>query len=141
MRLAKKLATAAAVAVLSSGCYHAVIETGRPAGGTVVTNEWAHSFIAGLIPPQVVNVASQCPGGVSKVETQHSFLNMLAQFVTFSLYSPMTITVTCSGGGSADASAPTVRVGENASAEERTAAFQKAIDMSTASGQAVLVQF
>jgi hypothetical protein len=144
MSLASKLASAVAVTLLSSGCYHAVVETGRPASATVITQPWAHSFIAGLIPPKVVQTASQCPGGVSRVETQHSILNLIAQAVTFSLYSPMTITVTCAGGGGGDAAAAgaaAVHVGPNASAEARTAAFTKAIEMAKASGEPVFVQF
>ena len=124
--------------VLSAGCYRAIIETGRPASTTIVENEWASSWIAGLVPPAVVNVASQCPNGVSRVQTQHSFLNMLAQFVTFSIYSPMTITVTCASAGSASA-ADAVEAG--ATLAERTAAFTTAIERSAATGEAVLVRF
>lgn len=95
----KRLVAVAALALASSGCYHATIVTGQPAGTQMVTNPWAHSFIAGLVPPSTVETAAQCPNGVAQVETQHSFLNMLAQFVTFSIYSPMTIEVTCASGG------------------------------------------
>ena len=54
---------------------------------------WAHSFPAGLVPPSVTETASVCPNGVSRVETVHSFLNVVAQIVTFSIYTPMTILV------------------------------------------------
>jgi hypothetical protein len=37
---------------------------------------------------------------VSKVETQHSFLNALVAFFTLQIYTPMDITVTCAAGGS-----------------------------------------
>ena len=137
MRRIASLATVGAL-VLSAGCYKAVIETGRPASTTIVQNEWASSWIAGLIPPAVVNVASQCPNGVSKVQTEHSFLNMLAQFVTFSIYSPMTITVTCASAGSASA-ADAVEAG--ATLAERTAAFTTAIERSAQTGQPVYVRF
>lgn len=88
-----------------TGCYRATIETGRPPSGQQIHIPWAHSFIAGLIPPATVDAAAQCPNGVARVETQHSFLNMLAQFITFSLYSPMTITVDCAAPGAAMLSA------------------------------------
>jgi hypothetical protein len=130
--------TAVGALVLTAGCYHAVVETGRPASGTIVENEWAASWIAGLVPPSVVNTASQCPNGVSKVETKHSFLNMLAAFVTFNIYSPMTITVTCASGGTAS-SAESVEAG--ATLEERTAAFSAAVEKAAASGAPVLVRF
>jgi hypothetical protein len=44
---------------------------------------------------------------VSKVETEHSFLNGLVQFVTLGIYTPMHLTVTCAGGANAD-TAPSV---------------------------------
>lgn len=80
------------------GCYHATIETGRAPSSQVVENAWAHSFIAGLVPPSTVDVASECSSGVARVETQLSFLNMVANAVTFGLYTPMHITVTCATG-------------------------------------------
>lgn len=95
------------------------------------------SFIFGLVPPPVENVSQQCTNGVSKVETQHSFLNGLVAFVTFSLVTPMQITVTCAGGGrDDDASLATVRVDGNP-----RAALLQAIELSRATGQAVYAQF
>ena len=82
-------------AVLTGACFHATIETGLPASATVVQKDWANGFIFGLVPPSTVETKAQCPNGVARVETQHSFLNMLASFITFNLYTPMTITVTC----------------------------------------------
>lgn len=136
----RRFASVAAISALAltAGCYHAVIDTGRPASGVVVENEWAASWIGGLIPPSAVNTASQCPNGVSKVETQISFLNQLAQFVTLGIYSPMTITVSCASAGSASA-AESIEAG--ATLEERTAAFEAAIARAADQGSAVFVRF
>lgn len=98
----KKLLAVLVLVLFSSGCYHATVVTGQPAGNQTVTNNWAHSFINGLIPPSTVETVSQCPNGVARVETVHSFLNLLAQMITFSLYSPMTIEATCASGGMDD---------------------------------------
>ncbi|MGK7312456.1 MAG: Bor family protein [Candidatus Longimicrobiales bacterium M2_2A_002] len=81
-----------------AGCYHATIETDRTPSAKAVENAWAHSFLYGLVPPSTVNVASECSNGVARVETQLSFLNMVANAVTFGIYSPMHITVTCAVG-------------------------------------------
>jgi len=81
--------------IILSGCYHAQITTGQAASSQVVEKPWASSFIGGLVPPQIVNVASECPSGVAKVETKLSFLNMVVSALTFSIYTPMHITVTC----------------------------------------------
>lgn len=100
---------AVALVAGSTGCYHAIVETGRPASEQKIEKPWAHSFIAGLVPPDVIETAERCPNGVSRVETRHSFLNMVAAIVTWNIYSPMHITVTCassaaSSGGADEAS-------------------------------------
>ncbi|MEW5915370.1 MAG: hypothetical protein AB1762_03150 [Gemmatimonadota bacterium] len=119
-----------------AGCYHAVIETGRPAGSTVVSKPWAMSFLWGLVPPPVENVSQQCTNGVSKVETQHSFLNGLVAALTFSIITPMQIDVTCAGAGGDDDSLATVRVDGNP-----RAALVQAIELSIATGKAVYAAF
>src|SRR5215207_2149857 len=101
MRIRRAAAVVAAFAL--TGCYHAVIQTGRPESTDVISIKWANSFIFGLVPPPIVETAARCTNGVAKVETQHSFLNMLARFVTFSLYTPMQIDVTCAARGTASA--------------------------------------
>jgi hypothetical protein len=129
---------------LVSGCYHAIIETGRPAGSTVIDKPWAMSFIYGLVPPPVENVSSQCPAGVARVETQHSFLNGLVGAITFGIVTPMRLTVTCASGGTASLDTPAtpiVRIDAAATRSEQQAAFQHAVELAASTNQAVLVQF
>ncbi len=109
---------------LLAGCYHAVVETGRQPSDVVIENKWASSFVHGLVPPDVVNVASQCPNGVARVETRLSFLNMLVTGLTFGIYSPMEITVTCAAGG---APAPEATARDDA-AERLQAAIERAVE-------------
>ena len=131
----RRIAVAAAALVLVCGCYHAVIDTGRAPGPEVIDIPWAHSFIAGLVPPATVE--SKCKSGIAKVETQHSFLNLLAQAITFSIYSPMQITVTCAASGTGSTKgAPAIKAGEDAQA-----AIQKAAELSEKTHQPVYVQF
>jgi hypothetical protein len=93
---------AAVVAVFAlTGCYHAVIQTGRPESSDVISIKWANGFIFGLVPPPVVETAARCTNGVAKLETQHSFLNGLAAAVTFGIYTPIQIDVTCAARGTA----------------------------------------
>jgi hypothetical protein len=100
------------LALAALGCYHATIETGRPASNQVVEVPWAHSVLIGRVPPNTVDVASECENGVARVETQHSFLNGLVAALTWSIYTPMHITVTCasSGGMEEDAAASVIEV-------------------------------
>ena len=84
-----------ALAVCVSGCYHATIETGVAPSAQTIQRDWAPGWLYGLVPPSTTETQQKCPAGVSKVETQLSFPNMLASFITFSIYTPMTVTVTC----------------------------------------------
>jgi hypothetical protein len=84
-----------------SGCYSAQVTTDKQPSGQVIEKPWATGFVAGLATPGAqIDAAQQCSNGVAMVETQVSFLNQLATFVTFNLYSPMSVTVTCAAGGS-----------------------------------------
>jgi hypothetical protein len=98
----------AVLLVCAPGCYHAVIETARPAGTQTIDILWAHSFVYGIVPPNVVNSAAQCPSGVARVVTEHSFLNGLVAVITWGIYTPIHITVTCASG-SASLDVPTVK--------------------------------
>ncbi len=146
--IVRRLAAAslALFALTTTACYHAVVETGRPASATVIDEPWAMSFLFGLVPPKAVNTASQCPNGVAKVETQHSFLNGLVASLTFGLLTPIQITVTCagSGAGSDDAAsnaAASVSVSSTASDDDKVAAFEAAARLSADRGEATYVRF
>jgi Bor protein len=89
------------LALSLSGCFHAVLTTGLPAGPDVVIRPWASSFLFGLVPPEIVNGGAVCPAGVARVETSHSFLNWLVSVGTVGVYTPMTLTFTCAGPGRA----------------------------------------
>ena len=107
-----KLAALTAAALLFTGCYHATIETGRAPSPQQIDIPWANSFVYGLVPPATVDAEAQCTSGVARVETQHSFLNGLVQFLTFGLYTPIHITVTCAAAEEEEASLSVVRTEE-----------------------------
>jgi hypothetical protein len=98
--------TIAALLLLSAGCYHASVETGMKAGNDKIEKEWASGFAWGLVGPDPIEAQSKCTSGVSKVETEHSFLNSLVQVVTLGIYTPMHLTVTCGSGATADVPPP-----------------------------------
>lgn len=123
------------VAVSTSACYHAVIETGATAGTETLSVPWAHSFIYGLVPPKVVSAASTCPRGVAKVETQHTFLHGLVAAITWGIYTPMQIDVTCSTGARSNDDA-TLSAGDDAAG-----ALAKAVELARETGKPVFVKF
>jgi hypothetical protein len=92
------LSAAAALVVLSSGCYHVTVITGAPASPTVIDKQWQNSFIIGLVPPAELNTKDQCPQSVAKVETERSFLNGLVGAITYNIYTPIHVMVTCASG-------------------------------------------
>jgi hypothetical protein len=144
----KRFAPFLLLLVVMTGCYHAVIDTGAAPGTTVIDKPWANSFIYGLVPPPVLETAAKCPGGVAKVVTEHSFLNEVVGIITFGIYTPMHITVTCAadkvsmGGGSEMLSPdPDLVIREDATPEQAAEIFQAAIDLSVQSDAPVFVKF
>jgi len=134
--------SAVGLAVLMSlACYHATIETGATPSTQTVTNEWASGWVYGLVPPNTVETAAKCPNGVAKVETQHSFPNMLVQFLTLGIYTPMTIVATCSTGGrTSQAVTPARTVAVSQGTDAVRAAFAAAAVEAAKTGAPVLVQ-
>lgn len=128
---------------LSTGaCYHAVIETGRPAGATTIQRPWTSTFLFGLVPAEEINTATQCPQGVARVETQMTFPNALVSYVTLGIYTPRAVTITCaSGTGELLPTDRVNRVAAGATQAEREAAVAAAIEESKESGARVFVQF
>ena len=110
-------------AALVCGCYHATIDTGAKPSTVTVEQHWASGWVFGLVPPKTVETASKCTTGVSKVETQLSFVNMLVSFLTLSIYTPMDIRVTCAEG---DSGGTTLIVPDSASAAAWQAALAEA---------------
>ena len=129
-----------AIVLTSAACYHAVIDTGRPPGNTAIHKPWAHGWILGLVPPEPIETASKCPNGVSKVETQLSFLNQLVSALTLSIYTPMQIDVTCASASASLTPSNTVRLAAGASAKGRREAFERAAVLSAERGEAVYVR-
>lgn len=153
----RRLLTVAALGLTFStatACYHAVVETGRPAGTTVVQKNWVNTFVFGLVAAQPIDVTAQCPGGVAKVETQQTFVNGLVGLVTLGIYTPQSATITCAAGrsgalngGTPDVGAldprghTVIAVADDATSAERAAAFRSAAEESARTGRPVFVRF
>ena len=92
----------------------------------------------------MVEAQNECGNGVAKVETQQSFLNGLVGGLTWGLYTPMTITVTCAADGMSSAavdSASVVTVPYGSDYAEIMDAFGQAADKAVAADQPAYVQF
>jgi hypothetical protein len=111
------LALALASAALGSACYRVTVVSNAAPSPTVVDKPWVNYFVIGLVPPpQPISVAKECPSGVSKVVTERSFLNGLVSSLTWSLYTPIHVNVTCAGSGRASLGIPPEALGVAADA-------------------------
>ncbi len=132
------------LAVLAvAGCYHATVETGREASTTVIKQSFAASWIYGLVPPKTINAAAQCPNGVARVETQLSFVNQLVGVLTFGIYTPMTIEVTCATAGAIgeiEGTADIIIAASSSDAEIQSAMTEAAVK-SAELGRPIFVKF
>lgn len=133
------VAGALAATLLLTGCFHQVVETGLPAGGTVVTKSWAPSYIFGLVAGQPIDVRQQCPGGIAYASTRMTFPNGLVGMITFGLFTPHEVKITCAGRGAMRPDAEAVRVGADASAEAMQRAVAEAAFKSFSSNQPVAI--
>jgi hypothetical protein len=76
------------------------------------------------------------------VETKISFLNGLVSLVTFNLYTPMHITVTCASGSGMSASMDTdIIIPENSTEDMVIEAFQRASNKAAETQLPVFVRF
>lgn len=135
-----RLAIVVLLATVASGCYVATIETGATPGDTTIERPWAHGWLWGLVPPSVTDARQKCTSGVAIVETQHSFLNQLASGLTWGIYTPIQITVTCAKADMARLAEgdETVRV-EGVTIDGFVDAMQVAADRTVARQQPVYV--
>ncbi len=125
-----------------TGCYHAQVTTGLTPSAVVVDIPFASGWVYGLVPPKTVAAAAECPNGIAMVETELSFVNQLVNFLTFGIYTPMHIKVTCAAaGGSAfnDAITPDIVVPKGATTADIVQGFAEAADIVNLTGIPVYV--
>lgn len=131
-----------ALLIALPACYHATIETGLPPSTEVLEQTFASSWIYGLVPPKPVSTMAKCASGVSKVETQLTFVNQLVGLLTLGIYTPMAIKVTCaSRRGAARPADSEIKVGEEATPAEIIDAFRRAAHLTVATGKTTYVRF
>jgi len=117
--------------------------TGAPPGAApsleVLEDRWASAWIDGLVSPKTISTTARCPSGVSKVETKLSFLIQLVGGLTFGIYTPMHIKVTCAARQEdEDREALVIRAASSTS-EARAQAMAAAVHRSLEAGRAVTV--
>ena len=127
----------------SAGCYHAMVVTGKTPSTVVIDQPFASGWIYGLVPPKTVESAAGCPDGIAMVETELSFVNQLVSFLTFGIYTPMHIKVTCAMAGSAsvESTGSDITIAGSAAPDEVLTSFGVAADRAVETGMPVYVRF
>lgn len=96
------------------------------------------------MPPSTISAAAKCQHGVAKVETQRSFVNSLVSIITLNIYTPMEIKVTCASKSSAmipSSHVPDIVIENGATDEQILDGFQRAAEMTVASGKPVYIDY
>lgn len=83
------------IAVLG-GCYKNTIKTGLQPGAS--SDHKAKFYIGGLVGEADFNMDQICPSGVAKIEESMEVPDVLLACVTCSIYTPVTVKVTCASG-------------------------------------------
>jgi hypothetical protein len=110
--LTKRLPTIAllvGLCLVFSGCLKTRIVTDQPASNEQAELAWAHGFVNGLVPPVNAPLDAEpvCGGaGVSEVYFRQTFVQLLAQGLTWSLYTPQRFSASCAQGGMSSADTP-----------------------------------
>jgi hypothetical protein len=136
-RLAKP--AAAATLLLLAGCYHAVGEPGRAPSGQEIHREWASSWRGAGTAFDGHNRHGECPHGVARGETKHSFRNQLVAGLTLGIFTPMDVRVKRAVAGTALQGAESVPA--RADVVEAQRAIARAAAQSLATGEPILLVF
>lgn len=138
----KRWSSLALVAVLATGCFHQVVHTGNPAGSTIVDKQFVPGWLWGLVPNTEVDVRKECPMGVAVVETEMSFVNGLVSAVTFGIFTPQHVRITCaSRSASLPASMRQITIPVGATPEAEATLVREAIEASAETHAPVALRY
>jgi len=81
---------------LATGCFHVSYVSNKPQAATPAYDGWHSDVVWGLAEvSDPVDVPKLCPGGFARIESQLTFVQGLVQYITFGIYNPQNVTVTC----------------------------------------------
>jgi Bor protein len=97
MRRAAILLALASVALVS-GCYSTTVRSGKPVGQKAADADgrWHSGVLTGGVELSgPYDLDRLCPDGWAEIRTETSPFNQAAELLTFHLYAPQTVHVTC----------------------------------------------
>ena len=128
--------------VVGTGCWHTILTTDLPPSTEVHHEGFKPAFIYGLDPAQV-DGSKYCTGRRwARVETQQSIVDWVVSAVTFGIFTPMDVRVTCAASGAMlTPDGATLKVAGNATETEKDDAFALALTLARESGKSVYLAF
>lgn len=105
MKFARHVMLALLAAACLGGCYTTTIRSGKPAAPAKIDfdGHWHHGILWGtaeLSGPY--DLSKVCPHGWAEITTEESFVNGFLNLITYSLYSPQSVTIRCAQGAGGD---------------------------------------
>lgn len=82
---------------LTAGCFKVTYQNPMLPPNGVVHEGTSSFYIAGLAGTERIPAGQMCPGGVSRIETGLSFVDLALHVVTFFIYTPRSYTIECGG--------------------------------------------
>lgn len=101
MKFARLAMLSLLAAACLGGCYTTTIRSGKPAAPAKIDfdGHWHHGILWGtaeLSGPY--DLSKVCPHGWAEITTEESFVNGFLNLITYSLYSPQSVTIRCAQG-------------------------------------------
>lgn len=126
----------------AGACFHQVVQTGAPAGSTVVDKPWVNGWLWGLVANDPVDIRRECPMGAAVVETEQSFVNGLVSALTVGIYTPQHVRITCaSRSAMLPANIRQIQIPGGASREVEEAIIREAIETSVETHAPVALRY
>lgn len=96
-RLPMRIAMVFCLIFMVSGCFRHTYVTDKPAAVHPANNkQFKGFFLYGIIPTEPQTPLQDiCPNGVARIETEESFINGLASYLTRGIYTPRTARIYC----------------------------------------------
>jgi len=132
----------ASFAVLT-GCWHTVISTDLPPSTEVYHEGFRPAFIYGLVPAQL-DASKYCGGRRwARIETQQTPVDWIVAAVTWGIFTPMDVRVTCAARGAmtTPTDASVLRVARGADEKKRSEMLTLAAMIAGQTGKPVYLSY
>lgn len=84
-------------AALGAGCFKVTYQNPLLPPNGVVHDGTSSFFILALVGDERIPAYQMCPGGVSRIQTGLSFVDLLLHVVTIGIYTPRSYEIECGG--------------------------------------------